>query len=568
MLSVSGNASFTAAQGLLFNNNFAHLGGALYSSGYASAFIGPGVTILSNSCPRETGGMGGAVAIDEQSRVLFKVVVSALAASNMTSLAGDVSFVYNTAYNGGAIVSLQGAAIFLPEANMTVTFVNNSAHQGGAIYAMNNAQLHATAGDQLFINNTAWFGGAVFTSGHSNMSCSSTTSTAKSKSNFENNSAQFGGAIGADDSGSIHLGPGCLLYYNTASDSGAAAYATAQGVVHLNGAVVRDCTAKRRAGAYSGEGDSLLPVGTGTQFVNCSAAQSGGAVAQALNSQLKLLGADMLCRDCMSGSGGGCVQATDAAQVVISTNSALSVVNCNARSNGGGVQLLTGGRLTVEPDSMLLVQGCRVPEGAGGGIAALGSSIINLLSNDSNNSAGMSSYSSNACAVSASGNPGGLDSTSSSHTTHGLLVINNTFGSNGAGIALLESSAQLCVTGNRAAKTAGGVLLQGSIHSYDNSVSNSAEDSDALAIAGIATAVHGNFALTGDIESSPVPDSLKVLQVLPDLDRFVSREGREQGLMQIFLRVSGKGFPVQVRASKLLRTLERLLPAEAVTDRS
>ena len=264
-----GNVTIADNAHVFFQGNHAKITGGAIASGQHVTIAGS-VQFLNNSA--EQGGAidsDGSVTIADNAQVVFqgnharKLGGAVISWQHVSTIAGSVQFINNSAYHGGAIASNNNMTI---ADNAQVVFQGNHAKTyGGAI----GSHKHVTiAGSVQFLNNSADQGGAIDSDG-------SVTIADNAQVVFQGNHARKpGGAIASYQQVTI---AGSVQFINNSAYQGGAIDSNNNTTITDNAQVVcQDNHAKTYGGAiYSGQ---KVSIAGSVQFINNSAFQ-GGAIS-------------------------------------------------------------------------------------------------------------------------------------------------------------------------------------------------------------------------------------------------------------------------------------------------
>ena len=189
---------------LTFNNNTAHIGGAIFSYAYHITFQGNSHARFSNNVALQNGG------------VLF------CSSECNISFTEDsiVTFSHNEAAQGG-VIHIQFNSVIKFQGNSTISFTENKAiENGGVIHSYINSFIEFDDYTTVLLqSNVAKTGGTM------NLYSISLTSRCKSNVTFRNNSAELGGAIYIASSNMTFTGKSYIQFINnTALQDGGAIY--------------------------------------------------------------------------------------------------------------------------------------------------------------------------------------------------------------------------------------------------------------------------------------------------------------------------------------------------------
>ena len=329
------NIAYTAE--VVFQGNHAmDFGGAIVSSQHVT--LAGSVLFINNTANNESGGAiasDGNVSIADTAQVVFqgnhaKDFGGAIDTFHHVTLAGSVQLINNSAYQGGAIDSVN---VTIAE-NVQVVFHGNHAKTfGGAIDAFQHVTI---AGSAQFINNSANQGGAI-DSGNCNV-----TITDNAQVVFQGNHAKtFGGAIDTFQHVAI---AGSVQFINNSANQGGAIQSVT--VTMTNNALVifQDNHAKTFGGAIS----SCLHVtiAGSVQFINNSANQGGAIDAEVTIAD----NAQVVLQDNHAKTIGGAISSNH--DVAISGS--VHCINNSARQGGA---IACAGTVTVDNNAQVLFQG-------------------------------------------------------------------------------------------------------------------------------------------------------------------------------------------------------------------
>ena len=345
------NLTITDNAQVVFKGNRANtVGGAVFC--FQDATLAGSVQFINNSANQ--GGAidaDGIVTVVDNAQVVFQgnhaeMVGGAISTIRHVSIAGSVQFINNSAYNGGAIVSIVNMTI---ADNAQVCFQGNRAkHFGGAIAS---GQHLTIAGSVQFIHNNANRGGAID-------SGVNLTITDNAQVIFQGNRANtVGGAVFCFQDATL---AGSVQFINNSANQGGAIDADVVNVTLTGNAqmVFQGNHAKTFGGAIKSH--QHVTIAGSVQFINNTANQ-GGAIESAVN-----------------------VTIADSAQVVFQGNRANTVggaVFCLDATIAGSVQFINnsayqGGALDSNgdvtlPDSAHVIFQDNYAKQRGGAIASL-----------------------------------------------------------------------------------------------------------------------------------------------------------------------------------------------------
>ena len=427
-----------------FSNTAAYIGGAVFQASSNATFANDMTVFDSNSALGY--GLGGAVCILDGSS--FKT-------------SGNMRVLRNTAgYVGGGIFA-QGATVVFQNAE----FHENSAQQGGgALSGVSgfDAASISFLGTAVFRSNwVAWDGvamgggGAVTSQGEAGLEAEFSF---KSNSTFENNTAQFGGALWAAYYSRVVMEGHCVMTANAAvgdtavsyeGGSGGAAYVEVSSSLSISSAEIRGNTAALRGGAiYLSDSNATI-----RGDVSGNTARDAGGAAVLFGASTAILRDVILELNVVSGgaeSACGPADPCGGGAVILADHSALQLgPAAEASRNRAGVG--DGGALLLFGNSRAVVQNASVAGnwagGRGGGAAILDdASLLASSSLFSGNRAGgdgggvftegqnisldLAVLSSNF----AGGDGGGVCMVSPLFTQLGALFQNNSAGGQGGGV--------------------------------------------------------------------------------------------------------------------------------------
>ena len=266
----SGNMTVDKNAQVFFLGNYAkNLGGAIASSQQVTTIAGS-VQFINNSA--YGGGAtysGGNVTIADNGHVVFqgnyaKYIGGAILSDKYVTIAGTVQFINNSAYMGGAIIC--GGSVTTAD-NAQVFFQGNNAEGAGGAFASN--QSATIAGSVQFINNSAGEGGAIISGG--------VTIADNAQVVFQGNHALHGGAIKSDEYVTI---AGSAHFINNSAGQGGAIYSFGVTTADNGKVVFQGNHAKSTGGAIAS--DQHVTIAGSVQFINNSATQ-GGAIDSGVN---------------------------------------------------------------------------------------------------------------------------------------------------------------------------------------------------------------------------------------------------------------------------------------------
>ena len=189
---------------LIFKNNTAHIGGAVFSYAYCITFQGNSHARFSNNVAVQNGGV---LFCSSQCNIFFIEY-------------SIVKFSHNEAAQGG-VIHMQFNSVIKFQGNSTISFTESKAiENGGVIHSYINSFIefddYTTV---LFQNNIAK------TDGTMNLYSISITSRCKSNVTFRNNNAELGGAIYIASSNMTFTGNSYIQFIsNTALQDGGTIY--------------------------------------------------------------------------------------------------------------------------------------------------------------------------------------------------------------------------------------------------------------------------------------------------------------------------------------------------------
>ncbi len=246
-----------------FTNNVSDRGGAIYNETGNFVINADSVTFSGNTATNSGAYQGGGAIVNVDGTVSFKdgATVEFIgnnaenggvggAILNTSFLAGDngvvdltnvksATFSENSATSGGAIANIKGRTGSNP-AEIKIanaTFSNNSATaNGGAIALMGGNVTVLETGKVSFDNNTAQFGGAILASGSDSvLSLGNSASFTNNISTGDVNKSA-GGAISARDNAKVTIGDDAYFSGNKADNQGGAIHNQASNVTIGNNA--------------------------------------------------------------------------------------------------------------------------------------------------------------------------------------------------------------------------------------------------------------------------------------------------------------------------------------------
>ena len=205
-----------------FANNRAFLGGGLWASEGSETFISGNISFIYN-----TANNGGAMSLVDST----------------TEIYGNISFQRNTAQSNGGVVSISNGSHSI---SGDISFVSNMAESGGAV-SITGGNDHVVSGRISFVNNSATTdGGALYITG-SSVCLSGNIS-------FVGNSASDGGAVSM--SKSKNNISGSILFVTNMAESDGGAISMSEGSTTLSGNITFIQNVAVRGGAVRMTGGS------------------------------------------------------------------------------------------------------------------------------------------------------------------------------------------------------------------------------------------------------------------------------------------------------------------------
>ena len=278
----NGHISFEDNSVTMFNGNTADHGGAIYTleNGHIS-FTGSSTTVFSNNIAVE----GGTIRATNHGHILFK--------DNSTT-----AFRNNSAdHYGGAIYTHNDGHISF-EDNSTTVLRYNRANYGGGIYALNNGYVTFEGNSTTtFYNNIAnSYGGAIRTFNNGRISFKDNINyTEFTNVTFISNRATYGGAMSANKKSSTTFRGHVIVTFfnNTAIKDGGAGYFNSHCIVVLNDDV--NVTFEENNAQFGGaihlEDNSNITFNKNSTavFKDNVASNDGGAICNVFNSLIMIM---------------------------------------------------------------------------------------------------------------------------------------------------------------------------------------------------------------------------------------------------------------------------------------
>ena len=321
---------------VLFENNIAQTGGAVFNDVKGSMYMNNVVFSTNTSTGRDDKYAGGAV-VNKGTMIITdysnftdnesNISGGAIENSGILNIYGFTEFIGNNAkQNGGAIFNsdYKDESTYNNTINISsgALFKENSAKNGGAVDNDGNIYLTANTQDITFIKNEATnYGGAIYNHKYSvvdlistdtnNIYFTSNTATERGGAiyadvgsttiigdgvHFSFNTSKLGGAIGTITNAlftptvnpQITIGNNVNFSSNSATDSGGAIYAYCSGVTIGDNAKFISNNADGSGGAFrNGNGRSVSSIGNNAQFF-LNTASDGGAIYNMNSSHLSM----------------------------------------------------------------------------------------------------------------------------------------------------------------------------------------------------------------------------------------------------------------------------------------
>ena len=322
----------------------------------------------------DTGGavlvVDGNMTIANNAQVVFQgnhaMTFGGVISSNQhVTIAGSVQFINNSAYQGGAVLSVGNVTV---TNHAQVVFQGNHAKQlGGAIRSLQHVTM---AGSVQFINNSANHGGAILSDGN-------VTIANNAQVVFQGNRAKaFGGAIDSFQQVTI---AGSAQFINNSANQGGAIDCVVNVTIADNIQVVfKGNHAKTNGGAIA----SLhVTIAGSAQFINNSANQ-GGAILSVGNVTIAH-NAQVIFEGNRAKAFGGAISSNQ----LVSVAGSVQFIN-NSANQGGAID--SNINVTVADNAQLVFQGNHV-KAFGGAIASLYVTLagsVQFINNSANNGSG------------------------------------------------------------------------------------------------------------------------------------------------------------------------------------
>lgn len=278
------NDSAIVKAGTQFINNEADRGAGIYNYVGATLDVGDNVIFDGNIATKAAGGaiqnfgtanMGDNLIFENNKAVWGGAAVYAGSNSNdghSTVIGNNAIFRNNTLTSNASY----GGAIFVENDNKAETaifqlgnnstFENNSAMQGGAVYIKDAVNVEIASGAKFTGNSATALGGAIYNGGNLSVT-----------GEFNNNSAQHGGAIYNETGANTIIGAGSMFEANTATKGGGAIKNYTGATLTVNdGVKFAGNTTEAGGGAIQNMGNATL--GNNLEFDGNKAAWGGAAI--------------------------------------------------------------------------------------------------------------------------------------------------------------------------------------------------------------------------------------------------------------------------------------------------
>ena len=338
---LKGNAS------VQFNNNVAKFGGAVYINTMSAFVTVENSSLIFNGNKAD---LGGAVYLTCNSVILFKKIIPFYYST--TNVTGLLHNIYNVTKD-----------------SVMITFINNSALQGGAIYVGSDSLLQFKENTLVvFMYNKADSkGGAISCHENSNILFEE-----KMHIIFANNKAQLGGGVSLEDNAAVILkgNTNIQFIYNEATENGGAVFLVNSKEIYQENSTVRyiNNTAKSNGGGVCFSKNSnvnLDKYSTCTVTFYNNEATQGGAVYSEGNTNITIGGQSTIMFNNNNAMFGGAVYCYNNTIITTNGNSLITFANNTALEQGGALVIKHNSDLKLKKNSTVVFDSNKVVHNGG-----------------------------------------------------------------------------------------------------------------------------------------------------------------------------------------------------------